>query len=425
MYQDTRRDVDITIGQPVLGELAAPLGLLLDSARWLVARAGAEYRRLFTGLYQEEAGPGGSPEVSLGYLIARAANDLTPAGHGLPPPVQAAVEEFQRRWQRVLTWPADARRHEVTAAALADAVEREFGGATAPWRSALHHSPDLMIAAASAGAVSAGDFLLVLGELHLAVNSLDNRFFVQHHDDPARLLAANESDAGGGRIYAALPKSSPFVSSRVWPPVALLSPQYTYWSWSAEPCSVRPPGPVLAAGSLTVALRDGELRVLGASTGTGHDLLEVLGEILSTAVVNAFRPFGPAAHQPRVTIGRLVLTREKWAFPAAQTAWAFVKDEAARYAAARAWRASHGLPERVFAVLPVERKPIGVDFTSIPLVNILAKEIRRTAEAGEPSFSVSEMLPDLGELWLPDAGDQRYASEFRLVAFDKAAAEPR
>jgi hypothetical protein len=54
-------------------------------------------------------------------------------------------------------------------------------------------------------------------------------------------------------------------------------------------------------------------------------------------------------------------------------------------------------------------------------VNILAKEIRRTAEAGASTFTVSEMLPGLGELWLPDAAGQRYTSEFRLVAVDARA----
>jgi hypothetical protein len=335
--------------------------------------------------------------------------------------VQAAVTEFQRRWRRVLTWDAGQSRHHVTAGALAGPVAREFGAATVPWRSAAHHSPDVLIAAPGPQAVGRGEFLLVLGELHLAVNSLDSRFFVQHHDDPARLLAAAEADAAGRRVYAALPKSSPFVSSRVWPPVALLSPQYTYWSWAGEPCSVDPPGPVLAAGSLVVRRRDGALVAVDRSGGAEHDLLEILGELLSTAVVNAFRPFAPAPHQPRVTVGKLVLAREAWTFPAAGTEWAFVRDEAARYAAARAWRARHELPERVFAVLPVERKPIGVDFSSLALVSILAKEIRRTAEAGAESFRVSEMLPDLAELWLPDQEGLRYASEFRLVAVDPTA----
>jgi hypothetical protein len=318
-------------------------------------------------------------------------------------------------------WPDGVRRYRVSSAALAGAVAREFGGATPQWRAAIHHSPDIMIAAAGPEAVQRGDFLLVLGELHLAVNSLDNRFFIQHHDDPRRLLAAAEADFGGRRIYAAPPKNSPFVSSRVWPPVALLSPEYTYWSWSGEVCSVEPEGPVLAGADLMVSRRDGALCVVSRGTGARHDLLEVIGEILSAAVVSSFRPLAAAPHNPRVTIDRLVVSRESWTFGAADTAWAFVKDEAARFAAARAWRARHGLPERAFVVLPVERKPIAVDFASLTLVNILAKEVRRTAEAGALTFSLTEMLPDLAQLWLPDRAGQRYASEFRLVAFDGAA----
>ena len=426
IYQDTRRDVEVAVGRAVLDELAGPLSLLLDSARWLAADAARRYREVLAALHADEAARSGSPEVPLGWLIARAAPDLTASGHAPPPPVQAAVLEFQRRWRRVLSWPDDGwpdgvRRHRVSSAALAGAVAREFGGATPQWRAAIHHSPDIMIAAAGPEAVQRGDFLLVLGELHLAVNSLDNRFFIQHHDDPRRLLAAAEADFGGRRIYAAPPKNSPFVSSRVWPPVALLSPEYTYWSWSGEVCSVEPGGPVLAGADLMVSCRDGALWVVSRGTGARFDLLEVIGEILSAAVVSSFRPFAAAPHNPRVTIDRLVVSRESWTFGAADTAWAFVKDEAARFAAARAWRARHGLPERAFAVLPVERKPIAVDFASLTLVNILAKEVRRTAEAGALTFSLTEMLPDLAQLWLPDRAGRRYASEFRLVAFDGAA----
>jgi hypothetical protein len=423
VYLDSRRDVQVVVGRAVLDALAAPLGLLLDSARWLVATAAAGFLDLFRSIYDSEAARSGSPGVPLGHLITLAASDLTATGHTLPTPVLAAVLEFQRRWRRVLSWPAGTRRHTVPATALADAVAREFGDATVPWRAAVHHSPDVMIAAADAQAVARGDFLLVLGELHLAINSLDNRFFVQHHDDPRRLLAAAEADFGGRRVYAALPKNSPFVSSRVWPPVALLSEQYTYWSWSGEPCSVDPPGPVIAGAGLTVHRRDDTLRVTAPETGAEYDLLEVLGEILSSAVVNSFRPFAAAPHNPRVSIDRLVVSRESWTFPAADTAWAFVRDEAARYAAARRWRAEHDLPERVFAVLPVERKPIATDFGSLAMVNLLAKDIRRTAEAGAPTFTVSEMLPDVNEMWLPDRAGRKYASELRLVAVDATATD--
>ncbi len=31
------------------------------------------------------------------------------------------------------------------------------------------------------------------------------------------------------------------------------------------------------------------------------------------------------------------------------------------------------------------------------------------------------MLPDLGQLWLPDSHDQHYSSELRFIAYDSLA----
>ncbi|HZF40915.1 MAG TPA: hypothetical protein VE715_18985, partial [Blastocatellia bacterium] len=42
---------------------------------------------------------------------------------------------------------------------------------------------------------------------------------------------------------------------------------------------------------------------------------------------------------------------------------------------------------------------------------------RRCGEENE-ALIVTEMLPRLGELWLPDAEGNRYASELRMIAVD-------
>jgi hypothetical protein len=137
---------------------------------------------------------------------------------------------------------------------------------------------------------------------------------------------------------------------------------------------------------------------------------------LSVLVADQFRPFGAARHQPRVTIDHLVIGRETWTFPATEATWAFVLDEQQRYARARRWRAESGMPERGFVRVPVERKPMAVDFRSLPLVNLLGKSIRRTAEAGSGEITITEMLPDIDQLWLADAGGRRYTAEVRMVA---------
>src|SRR5262249_5443795 len=146
------------------------------------------------------------------------------------------------------------------------------------------------------------------------------------------------------------------------------------------------------------------------------DFFEVIGGLMSGVVVSAFQPAAPMEHHPRITIDRLVLNREQWVMEVTESEWAFVKDERKRYYQARRWREKCGLPERVFFRVPIEEKPMAVDFRSIVLINLFAKLVRQTRDAGFASFSVTEMLPDISQLWLPDSAGQRYSSEFRFVA---------
>lgn len=421
VYQDAVRDVRIEIGAAVLDALGEPLGVVLDSARWLLQQIARRYRELFGRLHLAEAERTGAPEVPLARLLALATPALYAAGRGVPEPIEAALTDFQRRWRDVLALPEGASRHQVGCAEISARAAHAFPAGDEPaWSTAIHCSPDVMLAAAGPEAVAAGDFQLVLGELHMSVNTLEGRLFVEQHPDRDRLLAWAEADhATTGRIYAIPPKNSVVVSSRGSPPSALLSPEWTYWSRSEGIDSAWPPAPVLAAADLVVADSPAGLTVRARGTGARYDLLETLSDYLSGAVINAFRPVAASGHQPRVTIDRLVLSRESWQLPVSGAGWALIKDESARYLQARRWRRECGLPERVFVSVPVEDKPTALDFGSLALVNLLAKLIRRTA-AADPAGSVriTEMLPDLHQLWLIDAEGERYSSEFRMVAVD-------
>jgi hypothetical protein len=287
------------------------------------------------------------------------------------------------------------------------------------WSAARQHSPDIMIAAASPAEVERGNFLLVLGEVHLALNSLDGRCSAEQHPDPARLIAAERADRGPQRIFPIPAKDHPNVTSRTSPPSALLGPGQLCWS-SAVIDALDPPEPdtVLPGAAMTVARRGQELVVRVMPSGTELDFLEVVGDAMVPVVLNAFQPIAPAVHQPRVTIDRFVLSREQWVFQVADSRWAFVKDEQERFRQARRWRQRHQLPERVFYRVPVELKPTAADFRSIVLVNLLAKHIRQTQAAGHAQYSVTEMLPDLDQLWLTDRHGRHYSSELRFVAYD-------
>jgi hypothetical protein len=169
---------------------------------------------------------------------------------------------------------------------------------------------------------------------------------------------------------------------------------------------------------MTVTRRGGDLVVQVMPSGTELDFFEVIADIMVDVVVNAFQPAAPAVHRPRITIDRFVLSREQWTVQVADSAWAFAKDEQERYYLARRWRQDHQLPERVFYRVPVELKPTAADFRSIVLVNLFAKHIRQTEAAGHTEYTVTEMLPDLGQLWLTDRDGRRYSSELRIIAYD-------
>ena len=419
VYQDTVRDVQVGLGQAVTQALA-PLTLILDSARWLINDITSKYHALFTELLDNEsARTGGAPVPLQRFLTAASPYLLLHQSRAIAELAAGSIAELQRRWQQVLGPAQSASRHHVSAGAIAARAAECFPGRPVAWSGARQHSPDIMIAAASPADVERGDFLLVLGELHLATNTLDSRLWVEQHPDPARLIAAEQADRGPERVVAIMAKDHPDLTSRLSPPSALLGPGLAYWS-AAVTDSFDPPEPatVMPVAAMTVARRGDDLVVNVAPSGTELDFFEVIGEMMLEVVVDAFRPVAAAAHRPRITIDKLVLSRERWVFQVADSGWAFAKDERERFFLARQWRQRHELPERVFYRVPVELKPAAADFRSIVLVNLFAKHIRQTQAAGHAEYTVTEMLPDLDQLWLTDRHHRHYSSELRTIAYD-------
>jgi hypothetical protein len=416
VYQDAVRDVRVELGQAVTGALAAPLGLVLDSARWLVNDIMARYLEYFADLVDRESARAGGAPVPLMRILTLASPYLH---RGVGEIAAASVAELQRRWQQVLGPPQSAARHQVSAAAISARAAECFPCRPVAWSGGRQHSPDIMIAAASPAEVQRGNFLLVLGELHPGVNTLDQRLFVEQHPDPGRLIAAEHADRGPQRINLIPEKGHPNVTSRTSPPSALLGPGQLYWSDTIID-SFDPPesDTVLSGAAMTVARRGDDLIVQLATSDTELDFFEVIADSMSAVVVDAYQPAGPAAHRPRITIDKFVLSREQWTFQVADSAWAFVLDEQERFCLARRWRQEHQLPERVFYRVPVELKPTAADFRSIVLVNLFAKHIRQTQAAGHAGYSVTEMLPDIDQLWLTDREGRRYSSELRIIAYD-------
>jgi len=418
-YEDTTRDVDVRFGPQLLAELGPPLSLVLDSGRWLAARVGADCLTRFDEYFDRKQRRLGGGAVPLAGLLALATRDLYTESR-VPPVAAAAVAELQRKWWRILQAPPGVSRHEVTVADIAAAVATEFDSPQPAWTAGLVHSPDVLIAASSTQAINQGRYSFVLGELHVAFNTIEARALVEQSPDKQRLLAMAEAVADGRRVVTIAPRAWGAVTARTSPPSALVSPTYLYWAPGTDDTSHLPGEPVPVA-ALEVHRVDGGLVVQCRTDGRVLPLAEVIGDYLSGAAANTFRMVGPGRHTPRISIGRLVVARETWRLPLRKCGWAFQLDERRRYRQMREWLARQGMPQRAFYSVAVEIKPTFVDFTSVRSVDVLASTVRRASRADpDGELSVSEMYPDLTDTWLVDAAGETYTSELRLVA-----AEPR
>ena len=417
VYEDCRRNVELDIGPQIVQSLAAPLSLILTSARWYTYRVAQEYQSIFENIYAELARRSGSPVISAVDFWVR----IQPLVYGEGPlPTDQIALSFQKRWAEILSVPAGIRRINYDSEALKSRVRAAFYAPHAGWKYAKYHSPDLMISAASAEAVRRGDYQFVLGEIHIAVNTLSSSLFVAQHPSQQDLFKAVESDFPEPRVIATTPMSMRGAASRTR---HVLESEKDFHLLLTHDSFAPPGSRAMPAASLVVEKSTEGLVIRTRDNKVRFSIIEVVGDVLSSLVINSFGILGPQAYQPRITIDRLVVCRETWRFSAKAMDFAFVKEEPDRFIAARRWSRSYDLPRFAFVKVPIERKPFYVDFDSPIYVSILAKMIRRTVDTGDPAseITVSEMLPSIDEVWLPDNEGRCYASELRIVAIDLKA----
>ncbi|HWU91238.1 MAG TPA: lantibiotic dehydratase, partial [Kofleriaceae bacterium] len=179
--------------------------------------------------------------------------------------------------------------------------------------------------------------------------------------------------------------------------------------------SARPRAQVLSTGELVVDEGAAGLEVRTRDGARRFDLIAFLEHHLIAESYAAFSPLAPAPWTPRVTIDGVVIARATWRIAPAELAWPALPDPATRFAAARRWARSLGLPRWVFVKTPEEVKPVYVDFDSTIYVEMLAKQLR-----GASAAALSEMLPTAEDAWLVDAAGARYTAELRIAAVDPA-----
>jgi hypothetical protein len=406
-FEDCRRSVRLEVGGGLLRSLAPALTLLFESARWFTWEIAQAYRREFAALHRTLVERSGDGHVPLGALLSASRDLFTGKGQVASPIVVRAQQALQKRWLEVFELPDEALDRSSATLSSEACAERAQGRFAAPgpgWPRARHHSPDIMIAARSAEDVERGGGLAVLGELHVATNTLLMTHALEMH--PARAALIDEWTADMGDAIASPVQASADRASFVTP-----SPR-DFHIELGHAASWRARDRVVTGGDLYCERVGDRLVVRSRVSAFELDLIAFMDHYLSAAAAPHYRLLPRRHHWPRITLDRLVVSRERWHQTRNDYA-ELVASAVTSYETVVRWARKLGLPRFVFATVPPEPKPIYVDFGSPVQIEIFVTYLRSAEELG-----LSEMLPGHDELWLRDAQGRRYTSELRVAATD-------
>lgn len=338
--------------------------------------------------------------------------------------VDDEVDAVERRIADRLLAGADLGQDEVEVAP--DQVRRLV--AELPAEPAAVCNPDIMLAAASADAIRAGDYQVVVGECHalreLLCHSSLSPLLAERVPELAELAyEAYQGLLEPDEILCDLARSHP---NKTAAQLRFPCPDLEVTGRSGKPRTE-----VIQPDRLYLRVRDGRLGLYA------HGVPQRLRLLTSPAGGRSIRqdPLAPFAfprhfggitipsrlpHVPRIRTGRLVLRRQTWRVPA-ERIWRPAggpggPGDAAQFRAVQELRERLRLPRHVFVKLSHEPKPMYVDLDSALLVRQLCRSARQTDEPAE----FSEMMPGPEQLWLRVEG-RRYTTELRCAVFSGPA----
>ncbi|MFI0421727.1 lantibiotic dehydratase [Spongiactinospora sp. 9N601] len=423
-YLDCRRDVSVRIGDRFV-ESMRPITGVLDSIRWLTwwirERLEPDVRAAYRSA-RDRVPSGADVDVATFW------GECTPLiGGRFDAVVQEAMAEFHRRWEAVLGDGGGERRAEFTWVELETAFKEMFDAPGPGWTQARLSCPDVMVAADSEDDVREGNYTVILGEVHPAMNSLDYISLIQSNRDPDLLRAGLDASFPGPLLMPALPtESRPPFTNRSHPG---LHRDHDHRFVTMPHVPLPRTGITVLAADALVHDDDGRLVVSTPGHDAGFDVFDLFSEILKGLMLQHFGLFPIRSHRPRISVDDVILAREGWRFTVDALEFARIKDAPSRFVAARRFAALFGLPRCVFVKSPVETKPFYVDFAAPIFIDILAAAIRRASREGAAGAATTltfvEMTPGPDELWLGSATGPRYTSELRFAACDRRTPNSR
>lgn len=411
VYEDCRRNCEVEIGSRLLEDLAPPLGIMLDGARWVLVELGGLMREQLDICWSELAERQQQKEIDCQLFVAYATTKLYLA-HGRITAFDPFVEQLQGMWRQVLGQPSQSSPGQATFAVeeARARVARSFRAREVGFSLGRYICPDVMIAAASADAIRRGDYVGVIGEIHCE-NTVAGSFLVTQHPRPSELFHAVSDDTANEMvIFRQRPSSSWLARTNN----ALVQPHHWRYVFGDD-LPHHPPCQALSAGMFFAARADSSVVIRAKDGSMQFDALELFGGLLVDEAERLLAEFIPRApHTPRMSLGNLVIARERWNVCPKNMPFLWQKEPAQQFLEIRLWRQAHGMPQRVFVKSPTERKPWFLDFDSPMLTAIFVSWIRQLPE--EAQVSLVEMFPDVNELWLVDREGHHFTSELRLVA---------
>lgn len=410
IYEDCRRDIQLTLGTNLLEELGSPVDLLLTSTRWYTYQISEGYQVLFKQIYDELKQKCGAAEVDFYSFSLKALPLLRDENSS---PIASARTNLQKFWNEILSASPNQKQINYQSADLKLTVENIFTAPHPGWQLARYRSPDVMIAASSINAINQGEYQLVLGELHL-FNTLSRAAIVSSHPNPIELMTARVQDITTPTL-APLPSPTWNTQRLALDLVASQDIRFAYETGHSGVADAK----TVTLGELLVIETSKGLQIQTRDQRICFPIVEFFGYTLSNLCMSFPTILPSAWHTPRVTIDRLVVVRESWHLPLTDLAFAHTLDRTEQYLSIRQMVKKYALPRFVFARVPSEVKPYYIDFNNPNYCELLAKIARQAISANSEYYlCLTEMLPTLDQLWLADSVGQQYTSELRLVALD-------
>lgn len=121
--------------------------------------------------------------------------------------------------------------------------------------------------------------------------------------------------------------------------------------------------------------------------------LALAGEPVVTAPRWLRSEAGPGGHMPQLSVGRLVLSPQRWAIPIQAFASCQDATGARRHCAVRSVQQDHGLPAEAFVYTAGDTRPSFIDFESPFGVDVFLRLVRQAGRDGSRTVLVEERFP--------------------------------